>query len=427
MHIPFRRALCLVQSKISHSKLSRGVPFLTWPLLRHIAKIYRLTAARKIRVVAVIGSLGKTTTSRAVDAALGLPVRLGTECNAFSCIAMGLLRVRPWDDHAVMEVGIGRKGDMRTYARTIRPDITVVTSIASEHHRSLGDLSATSMEKAEMVRALGRSGIAVLNGDDPNVLRMRKSTRARTITFGFSRGNDVRATDVTLDWPHGNRFRLDANGTTRGIHTRLIGRTFVYPVLAAVAVGLAEGFAFDTILQALEQLKPTPERREPVRLATGAFLLRDELKSTLETIDVALDTLAQIPARRKIVVLGDVSEPPGSQGPIYRRLGSRIAGIATQAIFVCSRQNCERYGAGIAAAMHLEAVTKAGRDLKRALAAIPADLGEGDVILVKGRDNQRLGRISLALMGREVRCNIPRCNVVDSTRCDKCRMLGGIE
>lgn len=386
-----------------------------------------MTAARRVRVVAVVGSLGKTTTSRAVDAALGLPVHAGTECNAFSYIAMALLGVRPRDNHAVIEVGIARKGHMRTYAKTIRPDITVVTSIASEHHRSLGDLSATSMEKAEMVRALGRSGIAVLNGDDPNVLWMKGSTRADIITFGFSCSNDVHATDVTLDWPHGTRFRLHVNATTREVHTRLIGRTFVYPILAAVAVGLAEGFSIDTVLVALESLSPTPERLEPVRLATGAILLRDEYKSTLETIDVALDTLAQIPARRKIVVLGDVSEPPGSQGSIYRRLGSRVAGIATQAIFISSKRNCERYSAGIIGpAMRRDAVTKAGRSLKRALDAIPADLGEGDVVLIKGRDNQRLGRISLALMGQGVQCNIPCCTVIDSIRCDKCRMLGGI-
>jgi UDP-N-acetylmuramyl pentapeptide synthase len=426
MHIPFRKTLSLFRSRVGYSRIAQGMPFLTWPLLRHVARIYRVTAAGRVRIVAVVGSLGKTTTARAVDAALGLPVRPGTQRNAFSLIAMALLGIRPSDNHAVIEVGIGRKGDMRTYAGTIRPDITVVTSIASEHHRSLGDLSATSMEKTEMVRGLGPAGIAILNGDDPNVLRMKEATRARIITFGLSDANDVQATDVTLDWPHGTRFRLHVNGASREVHTRLIGRTFVYPVLAAVAIGLAEGFPLDGVLAALEQITPTPERLEPVRLDTGAFLLRDEFKSTLETIDGALDALAQIPARRKIVVLGDVTEPPGSQGPIYRRLGNRVAGIATQAIFVCSRQNCERYTAGIAPAMRRNTVTKAGRDLKKALAAIPVDLGEGDVVLVKGRDRQRLGRISLALMGRKVQCNIPYCEVVDSTRCDKCRMLGGI-
>lgn len=404
----------------------KGVIYFTWPLLRHVAKVYRMTAARRPRIVTVVGSLGKTTAARAIATALDLPVEPKIERNAFSYVALALFRIRPWDKHAVIEVGIGRKGHMKAYATTIRPDIAVVTSIASEHHRSLGDLSITRAEKAEMVRVLAPSGLAVLNGDDQNVIWMREMTRAHVITFGFAGTNDVRATDVILDWPHGTRFRIHVDGETREVRTHLIGRRFVYAVLAAVAVGLSEGFSLDVILEKLEPLSPTPERLEPVRLATGAFLLRDECKSTLETIDAALDVMAEIPARRKIVVLGDVSEPPGSQGPIYRRLACRIAEIATQAVFISA--NCHYYTAGAArAGMSRDAVTKAHTSLKKALLAIPADLGEGDVLLIKGRENQRLGRIALALMGREVRCGILPCSVIPSIACEQCEMLEAID
>lgn len=416
----FSKALWFVLTPMGRARLASGLPFLMWPLLRPFAKGYRLTAARKPRIVAVVGSLGKTTTARAVSAALGLPpIYRG---NAFAEIDMALFRVRPSDHHGVIEVGIARKGHMRIYARTIRPDVTVVTSIASEHMRSFGDLSVTRAEKAEMVRALTPSGLAVLNGDDPNVLWMKEATRSRVITFGFGEGNDIRATDVRLDWPRGNQFRLHANGTVRNARTRLIGCASVYPVLAAVAVGLAEGRSLDLMLAALENLPPSSERLEPVRLASGAIVLRDEFKSTLETIDAALDVLAEIPARRKIAILGDISEPPGSQGPLYRRLGSRVATAATQAIFV--GQACDRYGTGVVSGgMSRDAMTRSRRNLKKALAAIPSDLGEGDVVLIKGRENQRLGRIALALMGQEVHCDVPFCTVSSSIRCEQCKRL----
>ncbi len=404
------------------SMLARGVIYLSWPLLRHVAKMYRISAARRPCIVAVVGSLGKTTAARAVSTALGLAVHPKIACNAFSYIAFALFRVCPWKSHAVIEVGIARKGQMRVYAETIRPDVTVVTSVGSEHNRSFGDLSVTRREKAEMVRALSPSGLAVLNGDDPNVLWMKEATRANVVTFGFSAANDVRASDMVLDWPIGTRFLLHANGTTREVRTRLIGRAFVYPVLAAVAVGLAEGFSLDTMLMALEPLPPSPERLEPVRLETGAILLRDEWKSSLETIDAALDVVAEIPARRKIIVLGDVSEPPGSQGPICRRLGGRVADIATQAIFIGGNDNRYQVGA-VRGGMSRNAITRAGRSLKRALSALPSDLGEGDIVLIKGRDNQRLGRIAMALMGREVRCDVLPCYARDTIRCSQCRML----
>jgi len=422
MPVFYRKQLFFLRTPIGRFRIANRAFIKSWPLLRRVAKIYRTVAVRKPRFVAVVGSQGKTTTSRAVAAALGLPDYPSREYNEFSYVALAMFKVHPRHDYAVIEVGIGRQGQMRTYAETIRPDITVVTSISSEHNRSFKDFNSTRAEKVEMIRALPPSGLAVLNGDDPNVLWMKGQTRARTITYGFSDTNDVRAIDAALDWPEGMRFKLQANGVMRDVRTRLIGRTFIYPILAAVAVGLAVGRSLEAILAALEHLPPTPGRLEPVRLDSGAILLRDEFKSSLETIDVALDVLAEIPARRKIVVLGDISEPPGSLRPIYRRLGGRIAAMAAQAIFYGT--SCQVYAAGAAReGMPREAMTKAGRSLEKALAAMPTDLGEGDVILVKGRTDQRLGRISLALMGRQIRCDLPSCFAFNTIRCDRCKML----
>ena len=416
-----RKQIFLLCTPLGRFEIANKLFMNAWPVLRHLAKLYRAVALKRTCFVAVIGSQGKTTTSRAIAAALGLPEYPGREWNDFSYVALAMMRVRPSHDYAVIEVGIGGKGQMRTYAKIIRPDITVVTSISSEHNRSFGNLGVTRTEKVEMVRALAPSGIAVLNGDDQNVLWMKEQTGARIITYGFSETNDIRATDVALDWLEGTRFRLHVNGMIKDVRTRLIGRTYVYPILAAVAVGCAAGFSLETILTALKDLQPTPGRLEPVRLPSGAILLRDEYKSSLETIDVALDVLAEIPARRKIVILGNVSEAPGSLRPICRRLGGRIAAVATQAVF-CGTAG-QAYAAGAARkGMPREAMTKAS-DLKKVLAAIPPDLGKGDVILVKGRNDQRLARISLALMGRKVQCDIPTCFAFNMVKCDRCKML----
>jgi UDP-N-acetylmuramoyl-tripeptide--D-alanyl-D-alanine ligase len=237
--------------------------------------------------------------------------------NYFSFVAAALLSIRPRDRHAVVEIGIDRIGQMTRYARLARPNIAVVTSVGSEHNRSLPNLAVTRAEKAAMVRALEPSGLAVLNGDDPNVRWMRTQTRAAVRTFGFDEGNDVWASDVAIDWPYGTRFTLHANGEVRRARVQLLARHMVYSVLAAVTVALAEGFSLDSVLPAIEALLPTPGRLEPVPLSNGAFLLRDDFKSTLETIETALAVLAEIPAERRIVVLGDVEEPPGSEGPIY--------------------------------------------------------------------------------------------------------------
>ena len=393
-----------------------------WPKARLLSRIYRTTLARKPRVVTVIGSLGKTTTARAVSAALGLSAETINGNNEFTFVALSLLRIPPWRKHGVIEVGIGGKGQMAQYSYSLRPDIVVVTSIASEHILSLGSLEEIRGEKSAMVRGLAPSGVAVLNGDDPHVLWMKNSTLARVITFGFGDANDVRASDLRFDWPFGMRFRIHANETTREARTRFIGRTFVYSSLAAVAVGLVEGRTLDSILAQLEGLQPTPERLQPLLLDNGAWLLRDDFKSTLETVDVALDVLAQIPARRKIVILGGVTELMENQGPVYRRLGARVAGIADIAIFWGTK--CQPYASGAArAGLARSAITKADLNFEKALAAIPPDLGQGDVVLIKGKPAQRLGRFALVLMGRKVTCKISSCTLFDSIRCDRCDLL----
>jgi UDP-N-acetylmuramoyl-tripeptide--D-alanyl-D-alanine ligase len=250
---------------------------------------------------------------------------------------------------------------------------------------------------------------------------MRNETRARIITFGFDPSNDVRASEWVLDWPAGSRVTVHAGGAARTLRTRLIGKHMAYPILAAVAVSLAEGFSMDEVISRLGGLSPTPGRLQPVRLANGAIILRDDTKSTLETIDAALDALSEIPARR-IVVMGQVSEPPGSQGPIYRRLGRRVAEIADQAIVVGEKSARKPLSIGAkAGGLPSEKFFNAGESLSKAIEALRQSAGPGDVVLIKGRDTQHLARITLALQGRKVRCLIKFCRL--KVDCADCAML----
>ena len=313
------------------------------PVLLRAAAFYRRSLIRRSRIAGVVGSFGKTTTTRAVMTALGGDVNKLFEFNAGSTLAVALFRIRPWDRYSVIEVGTSGPGGILPRARMIRPNIAVVTCIGSEHNRSFRTLEATRAEKSEMVRVLPETGLAVLNGDDPNVLWMRGRTAARVITYGFGDSNDVRAEEVSLDWPRGMAFTLRAGDFSRRLRTHLIGRHMVYPILAAAATVFGEGLPLDPILPSLEALQPTPGRMQPVKLESGAHVLRDDYKSSLETIETALDSLSEIPARQKIVVLGEIAEPPGSQGPRYKAIGEKLAVTASRVVLLVKRRGLEGY------------------------------------------------------------------------------------
>jgi UDP-N-acetylmuramyl pentapeptide synthase len=251
---------------------------------------------------------------------------------------------------------------------------------------------------------------------------MAGQTRARIVTFGLGDDVDLRATDVALDWPRGTRFRLRSTAAEGEVRVRLIGRPGVYAALAGIAVAVTEGRPLDAALEGLAAIAPTPGRLEPVALPGGAYLLRDDYKSPAETIEAALEVLGQIPAGRRLVVLGAVGEPMGPQRQVYRRLGRQLAAVATRAVLV-GAGDMRSYGAGAReAGMAKDAVISVGSSVHRAAAAIAADLRPGDVVLIKGRDTQRLDRVALLLAGRIVRCQRVECQI-RLLRCARCALL----
>jgi len=410
----------MLRTPFGRRRLCKGLWFLLWPLSSRLSTLYRRTLARKVRITAVVGSLGKTTAAHAIAAALGLSVRHRLSANSLSAVPRAILRLRPWDKRTVVEVGIDGKRQMAPMAGTVRPDIAVVTSIASEHNRSLETLEVTRQEKARMVRALSSSGVAILNGDDPNVVWMSGQTQARIVTFGFGEKNHVRATDHQLDWPHGMRFRLRAGGEERNVSIRLFGRHMIYAALAGVAVALEEGVPLDDALSRLAALSPVPGRMQVKLLGNGAALLCDDYKSTFETIHTALDFLEEVPARRKIVVLGPITEPPPPLRQSYRAVGARITRIAQLAVCVDSYNH---YKPGLLhAGLPRGSVVDAGFQTTCAIDLLRHDLHTGDVVLIKGRVSQKLARIALALEGRKVGCTLTACHH-HGTACEECPML----
>jgi UDP-N-acetylmuramoyl-tripeptide--D-alanyl-D-alanine ligase len=416
----------LLLTPIGRKQLRHGILIRTTPIHILAARLYRRFRLKNVKTVTVIGSFGKTTTTRCLFAALGMPENPRLEGNRGISLARNIRRIKPSDRFAVLETGISGPGQMKESADMARPDIVVVTCIGSEHNRSFRTLEATRQEKSVMVSALDdRTGLAVLNGDDPNVLWMAKRTGARCVTYGLGPENDVRADDIRLDWPRGTRFILRVGDEEIAASSPFYGTKMIYPVLAAAAVAREAGEDLSSGIARIEKLPAFRGRLQPVTLDSGAVVLRDDYKSAEETIYAALDLLEEIPARRKFVVMGEVNEPRGNQRELYRKIGRRIGEMATHAFFVCGKKMYRHYVQGTTASgMDKDRAVWAG---KQGLAQLAREIeslspGDGDIILVKGRDNQRLERLTFALQGRIPKCELEFCDA-KSVYCDVCPML----
>lgn len=387
-----------------------------------LAWLLRVTIGRRLRVIAVAGSYGKTTTTRAIRAMLGLPPSRWVDANAncFSLVPIALIRGALESRTVVIEVGAARPGQMARYAWALQPSVVVMTCIGTEHVQSFRDLAHLRDEEAAIVRQLRSSGTAVLNADDPNVASMASLTNARIIRFGTQPGLDVVGSGICVQWPRGTRLTVTAGGESHPIETRLVGSGMAHCILAATGAAVAAGLRIGPALAAAAAMPPTPGRMQPVPLDNGAVILRDDYKSTVDTVLAAIDELSRLPAKRRIIVLGDLDMPPHPEREWYRRVGEQVARVADEVLFV--GQKHDRYRTGMRRIERTPAQIGAVRTVTEAIVILSPRLTQGDVVLVKGRETQRMTRLVLALQGVPVRCAVESCRM-HLTFCDQCPLL----
>lgn len=408
---------------VGRRTILRSVILKLRPILMPIAGFYRRFFLRNTCFIAVIGSFGKTTTTKALNAVLLMKQPEGINLNPESYVALDILRTRPKSNFAVFEAGIDRPGRMARFAWMIKPDIVVVTSIGSEHHATLGTLENTRNEKADTLRALPPSGIAVINGDDPNVLWMKTQTQARVVTFGFDKNADVRCLSGNIQNPFQMHSYIEIHGQTLELNTRLVGKVMIYPILAALSVAWVKQIDLFSIKHILEKIHSAPGRLQPVVLQNEAIVLRDDFKAPLETYKTALETFKNIPAKRRIAVIGEIEEIDGKVGAAYRRLGEQVASVADKVIFIGGKKRLRPFRSGLRnKGFFDDPIVHYAKNVKEVADILKKFLVPGDLVLLKGASSQKLKRVLSCLNGHRVECELKKCTI-RFTECKNCPML----
>lgn len=392
-------------------QIRRRLNYLLWPLLRGPARLYRSTFLRRSKIVTVIGSYGKTTTTRAAHRAAGMPYPEAGLSNSFSSRALALLSLGPGAKAVIEEVGIGALGQMAQYAHMFQPDVVVVTSIGSEHGRSLGTLQDTAAEKAKMLEAIRPGGIAIMNGDDPNVRAMAAYCRENISWFGVGPENDIRAEAIHLDWPNGTRFRLVAEGSSHDVSIRLIGEHGVRAALGGFAIARALGHSIEQAIAGLETMPQVANRLQVKTLKNGAHILDDCFKASLETFETAIEIVADIPARRRFLAIGAIEDFPGSQPVTYRDLGLRAGRYADRIVALLSRRSFRSFASGARTSGMSDDQLVRVTSIAEMTELLRNELLPRDVVLLKGRGSARMERVALGLQGHWVGCTLKVCGL----------------
>lgn len=320
------------------------------------------------RVIAITGSVGKTSTKDFIAAALGSQFRVSASersLNNDQGLPTTILNARDDVECLVLEMGMRGFGEIRRLCDIARPYIGVVTNVAETHTERVGDVDGVAQAKAELPESLDATGTAVLYVDDDRVRAMSKLTRASVVTYGESLGADVHIESLRLDDLGRATAQLNTPWGNCEFALGIPGRHMALNAAAAISVAGVIGVDIHVAASALASASMSPMRMQVHVLADGALVLDDAYNANPASVAAALSTLYEIRARRRIAVLGPMAELAHPE-------------IEHQRIATMARKNSIQV---IAVETMLYGVPSCSMD--EALAEL-SDLGDGDVVLVKG-------------------------------------------
>ena len=366
-------------------ELGGRVPVLVVPdskdaLLRLASALKR---AAGFRLAAVAGSAGKTTTKEFAATILSRHAAVGkTPGNQNSAIGfpLSVVNLSGSPGWMVGEMGMSAIGEISRLSRAFEPDVAAITLIALEHLEFLGSLDGIARANAEILEGLRPDGVFVVNADDPRVAAMAVSRAGRRLTFGRSPTAEVRAEDV-IPGDRGSRFRLRTPSGDVAIELPLPGDHQVSNFVAAAAVALAAGATPANCAEAAPRLGPAPHRGESLRHASGALLYDDAYNASPPSMRAALDTLALLPGKRKIAVLGDMRELGPETEWWHRETGRYVVGRADR--LICVGALARFLGDGAIAAGFPAAEVRVLESVEQAANLLDSMLDAGDAVLFK--------------------------------------------
>lgn len=393
------------------------------------------------KVIAITGSVGKTTTKDAIYAALsgklhvrrseksfnseiGVPLTiLGLE-NAWKNpigwalnILHGLwlvMKKTSYPAWLVLEVGADRPGDIRTIAQWIKPDIAVITGVAQVpvHVEYFSSPEALAREKRALAEHLRDSGVLVLNGDDTRMLELCAEFRERTATYGLARSNHFYASHSMITYakknPTGVRFRINFHDSQMPVSLNgALGKGRICAALAACAVAEIAGVEREDVVRALDKWVPPPGRMRIIPGVNGSTIIDDTYNSSPAAAFAALDTLKEIKRatleNRKIVLLGDMLELGRYATEAHKEIGVHAASCADALMTVGFRSRATGEAALDAGMPEVHIREYEQNESRRAGHELARELQKGDIVLVKGSQSMRMERAVEELMAEPER------------------------
>ena len=378
------------------------------------AVVDRARAVSGLRVVAITGSSGKTSTKdllAQVLASAGETVAPENSLNGEVGVPLTVCRVTPTTRYLVAEMGARGVGHLTYLTAIAPPDVSVVLNVGTAHVGEFGSRENIARAKGELVQALAPDGVAVLNADDPVVAGMASLTNARVVRVGVQQAADVAAEDVRLDDAGRASFTLTVGGASVPVALQVSGSHQVGNALSVAAAALECGLSLAQVAAALSTATAVSRwRMEVTERRDGVTVVNDAYNANPDSMKAALQALAAIAGaagpqsrrRRTWAVLGQMLELGDEAQEGHRSVGRETVATGVDELVVVG-PGAWAIGDGasappVGAAPRVRPVA----DTEAAYALLDGELAPGDVVLLKSSRDAGLRWLGDRLAGLEV-------------------------
>ena len=349
------------------------------------------------RVVGITGSAGKTSTKEMAAAALGLKgVTLKNPGNFNNLIGLPVTLLLLEEKHrfAVLEMGMNHPGEIGRLTEIADPEVGVITNVARAHLEGVGNIEGVARAKVELLERMGCHAVAVLNGDDPVLMRAASPFRKQAITFGKGPKNDVRAENIRALDREGIAFDMHHEKASYTVKLNVPGFQNVYNALAAATVGIHVGLSPEDIVKGLGTFRGLAGRFAVTRLSGGAVLVDDTYNSNPFSLKAALDSVKALAGKGRILVgLGEMFELGPETSGAHVEAGAMVADLGAR-FFVAMGEHAPMMIQGALDRGLPEERAVEVRDHEEMEERIRAEMREGDLVFLKGSRRAGLDKVA---------------------------------
>lgn len=405
--------------------------------LKKILKILSRRILEKYQpdIVAISGSVGKTSAKEAISAILsdsfslrassknynneiGVPLTIIGEDSAGSSV-LAWLRVilkalkliffyqADYPKILVLEMGIDRPGDMAYLVELAPPKLGIMTELSHSHLEFFGDLQNIKQEKQVLIEAVERKGLSILNYDNKGVRQMAEVSKARVMTYGFLEGADLRATDLRYRFESsseelsGLSFKLNYQGSiVPVVMGEVISESGVYAFLAASLVAIHFGLNLMEISILAKKVTSPPGRMRLIKGIKDTYIIDDTYNSSPESCLSAIKILGAMKLEagaKKYAVIGDMLEIGSYTEAGHRLLGDEIFEQGIDYLISVGERSRDIDRAAKDKGMSEELIFHFDR-AEMAASFIQNRLKSKDILLVKGSQGIRMEKVVKELM-----------------------------